>query len=103
MAAISLDKRIILVIFLAIGVGVLAFEPQITTIAGGYGPIATVVVGVLFFALREVIKEYGEQNGDLNQTQQIEDLKLEIAELKKQIIPTADTAQTSEEDSQISA
>ena len=103
MASISTDKRIILVILLAMGVGVLAFESQITAIVGVYGAGATVIVGVIFFALREVIKEYGEQNGDLNQTQQIEELKKEIATLKKQVIPTSDTAQPSEDENQVSA
>jgi len=103
MAAISTDKRIILVILLAMGVGVLAFESQITAIVGVYGAGATVIVGVIFFALREVIKEYGEQNGNLNQTNQIEELKKEIAVLKEQIVPTTATVQPSEDEDQVSA
>jgi len=69
MAAIPNKERIISALLLASVIGIAGAEPQITTLLGEYGSIASVIGVIFFIALREFIKELGLQKGDLNNTE----------------------------------
>ena len=65
MAAIPVKERILSVVLFGIIIGIMTQEAQITALIGEYGAAATIIVAVAFAALREVVKEFGLEKGDL--------------------------------------
>ena len=65
MAAIPVKERILSVVLFGIIIGIMTQEAQITALIGEYGAAATIIVAVAFVALREVVKEFGLEKGDL--------------------------------------
>lgn len=76
MSAIPIKDRIISVILFGAIIGIISQEAQITAIMGEYGPSATVLIAIVFVILREIIKEFGLQRGDLN-TEETEEKQYE--------------------------
>nr|CAH2570331.1 unnamed protein product [uncultured archaeal virus] len=76
MSAIPTKDRIISVILFGAIIGIISQEAQITAIMGEYGPSATVLIAIVFVILREIIKEFGLQRGDLN-TEETEEKQYE--------------------------
>ena len=66
MAAIPVKERILSVVLFGIIIGIMTQETQITALIGEeYGAAATIIAAVAFVALREVVKEFGLEKGDL--------------------------------------
>ena len=65
MAAIPVKERILSVVLFGIIIGIMTQEAQITALIGEYGEAATIIAAVAFIALREVVKEFGLEKGDL--------------------------------------
>mgnify|MGYP000926529563 CR=1 FL=1 len=76
MSAIPIKDRIISVILFGAIIGIISQEAQITAIMGEYGASATVLIAIVFVILREIIKEFGLQRGDLN-TEETEEKQYE--------------------------
>lgn len=76
MSAIPIKDRIISVILFGAIIGIISQEAQITAIMGEYGAGATVLIAIVFVILREIIKEFGLQRGDLN-TEETEEKQYE--------------------------
>ena len=86
MAAIPNQERIISAFLFSLILGILAAEQQITALLGEYGAAASIIGVIFFIALRELVKELGQQNGDLNQTTEIEKLQNQITALENELV-----------------